>query len=468
MGCDCFKSKKNNCSIITNYNNIIINNINNQNKDSNLFDNISNSLLTYRRDSNLDIYNKIDSNYCNKNLSHKDCVCENSLYCICKYIPPKDNINKYNKASIQDFDIIRLIGEGTYGKVYCAKYKLTKEYFAIKTIRKKQKIKKKKLESIEEKNKLKYLRNIYIERIIMEQINSPFILKLEFSFQDKRKLYLVSELAQAGDLYTHLVREKFFSEFKAKFYLCELILAIECIHSYNLVYRDIKPENILLFSDGHIKLADFGLSTMILDENLSFNENSNNSCKENEINKKRSICGSHDYLAPEIYDGNYGKEVDWWSLGIVYYQMLTGYVPFKDKILNFNIISKQSKIELIKSQLQLEKPPLITDAAYEFIKKLLEIDPNKRLGSNNIKKCNYLKDINFNDVYNKQVTPPYFPYLSNKEDLSYFDLKRDSSEKSTNNIIDIQNLKNNINDSLNSSYNSIENYSFVNERYKND
>ena len=374
MGCDCFKSKNKHINFLNNgLNPLTKKNSNNQklyNSDvskSNLIDNNSN----IDRSSNINIVNKKSSVSIIKSFLHKECKCINKLNCICKYIPPKVEYNIYEKATIQDFNLIKLIGEGAYGKVYLACSKLTKEYFAIKVL-KKQSNQNNKSSNFNESNNNR-LKKIYIERLIMEQIKSPFILKLEFSFQDKDKLYLVSEFAQCGDLFSHLCKENHFKEERAKFYICELILALEKLHEYNIIYRDIKPENILLFRDGHIKLTDFGLSAQILDiENNELIEDSiienstNNTNKNLNFNRKMSICGSIEYLAPEIFDGIYGKEVDWWSLGIVFYQMLTGYTPFKKFIDSINIEDKKPLNKNVYYN-SIEKSDLISDDAYSFI-----------------------------------------------------------------------------------------------------
>ncbi len=321
------------------------------------------------------------------------CACSNeNKQCLCAYVPVKKSYNANVLSCLSDFKILNLIGEGAYGKVYFSQSKLNSKYYAIKSIRKKS---------------IKNLKRIYVERLIMEKVSSPFINCLEYAFQDEERLYFVTDFAQGGDLFIQLSKEKYFSEERAKFYLCELILAIDSLHKLNVIYRDLKPENILLFSDGHIKLTDFGLARV---DKLESNET------------KMSFCGSVEYLAPEIYDGIYGKEIDWWSLGVVYYQMLTGTTPFNlKKASQGSVLSKSSY-----TMLALNKSNLISTKAFEFIEKLLNPIPEKRLGYGlngtlNIMNDKYLKNINFEIVKNKLIKPPYKPFFNNDADLRYFD-----------------------------------------------
>jgi serine/threonine protein kinase len=156
-------------------------------------------------------------------------------------------------------------------------------------------------------------------------VQSPFIVQLHFAFQTNQKLYLVMEFLNGGELFHHLRREKVFTEARSAFYAAEIVLALQCLHQNDIIYRDLKPENILLDNQGHIKITDFGLSKegVIYGKNLAY-----------------SMCGTPDYLAPEILLGKgHGKAVDWWSLGVLIFEMLTGKAPFYHKNRNQTLMN---------------------------------------------------------------------------------------------------------------------------------
>ena len=239
------------------------------------------------------------------------------------------------------------------------------------------------------------------ERLILEKLNHPFIAKLKFAFQDEQKLYLVTEFMQGGELYFHLKRNSYFKEKAVKFYMSQILLAIEYLHNNGYIYRDLKPENILIDKDGNIKLTDFGLCKMLLGEQ----------------NTTDTLCGTPEYLAPEIFKKkSYTKCVDWFSFGILLYEMICGNLPFK---------LKNRKIEDSVYQMKIEYPEKMSLEARDTIGKLLEIEPEKRLGYNSseeIKNSSFFKDMDFNKVYNKEYRPPFKPKLNGDLDLKYFDI----------------------------------------------
>ena len=293
------------------------------------------------------------------------------------------------KIDLDSFEIIKLIGEGTYGKVLLVKLKSNQNLYAMKILNKiLLKVKK---QEIHTKN----------ERDIMVKILSPFIVNIIFAFQDDKNLYLVSEFMQGGELFFHLRKNKYFSEDLVKFYAMELVLAISHIHRKNAVYRDLKPENILLDKDGHIKLTDFGLSKIIKDNDKAY-----------------TICGTIKYIAPEILmNRGYKKEVDWWSLGCVLFEMLEGKAPFGLPVGELDMSFFQRKVRFFRAE---------SEATKSFIKELLVFDPTKRLGYGpngiiNIKRHKFFEGIDWDKAFKKEYKAPFIPQLDDDLDLKYFD-----------------------------------------------
>ena len=291
-----------------------------------------------------------------------------------------------------DFDEMKVLGKGSFGKVLLVRYKKNQKLYAMKILKKAVIMKNN--EEIHTKT----------ERKILAKINHPFIVSLYFAFQDEKKLYLITEFMQGGELFYHLHRERFFSNERTQFYAAEIVLALDHLHKNNCIYRDLKPENVLLDKDGHIKLADFGLSKIMLEKNKA---------------KAFTLCGTPDYLAPEILeDKGYDKTVDWWSLGALIYEMLVGYSPFKMKK------GEQLNIEKYKEPVPLHNH--FTPEAKMIITDLLVVEPSKRLGygsngTENIKKHPFFKDINWEELYNKKVEPEFVPKIFNELDLGNFD-----------------------------------------------
>ena len=296
----------------------------------------------------------------------------------------------YPKLNYNDFEPLKLLGTGTFGRVLLVRFKSNNQLYAMKILMKSR------IKSTHQEEHTK------AERDLMVQIDNPFLLNIKFAFQDETKLYIVSNFMQGGDMFYHLHFESKFSEKKAKFYLIEIILGLEYLHKNNMIYRDLKPENILMDSTGHIKLSDFGLSKILSDND----------------EKAFTLCGTPQYLAPEIMkEEGYNKNVDWWSLGCFFYEMITGFLPF--------YIPKDYLNEKVYEQ-KVIFPSGINPLAIKFIKELLVVDPNNRLGNGvngveNIKSHEYFKDVDWNKYYNKEIEPPFIPKLDSDEDLKYFD-----------------------------------------------
>ena len=295
------------------------------------------------------------------------------------------------KLTFHDFEKLKVLGKGSFGEVLLVKLKANGKYYAMKILIKKQV----KLRHQEVHTKA--------ERDLMVKINCPFIVNIKFAFQDNLKLYIITEFMQGGEMFFHLHKEKRFSNEKTRFYIIELVLAIEFLHNNKMLYRDLKPENIMVDATGHIKLTDFGLSKKV----------------KRQKEKAFTICGTPQYLAPEILsDEGYDNSVDWWSLGCVMYEMLVGKAPFR--------IPKGSYLSADLYRKKVTIPEFVTPEAKDLISQLLVPNPKKRLGygldgAKNIKEHAYFQGINWEDAWNRQLTPPFIPNLKGETDLSYFD-----------------------------------------------
>ena len=296
------------------------------------------------------------------------------------------------KLTYNDFQPIKLLGRGSFGEVILVRLKSTKKVYAMKILDKKI------LKMKKQQNHTK------TERDLMVKINSPFIVNIKSAFQDDTNLYLVSEFMQGGDMFFHMHDGQIviFSHDKTRFYILELVLALESLHKNNMVYRDLKPENILLDSKGHVKLTDFGLSKILEDED----------------DKAFTLCGTPQYLAPEVLlKKGYDKMVDWWSLGCVMYEMLMGRLPFAIKRGMINLKIYEKKVDY---------PRKISNEARDLIEKFLVVNPTERLGygsngTDDIKNHPFFNGVDWDLAIQKKYKPPFIPKLKNDVDLRYFD-----------------------------------------------
>ena len=309
---------------------------------------------------------------------------------------------KREKLTIYDYEPLNLIGKGSFGEVFVCRNKKTNEIVAIKKLKK---------SIIRQKNQIKHTKD---EQDFLSKIKSNWIINLKCSFQEGDFLFLVMEFLPGGDLMNLLILKDILKEEEAKFYICEIILAIEAIHNLDCIHRDIKPDNILIGKDGHIKLSDFGLAKIA--DNI-FKEDIIN-YKGNNHSRNYSCVGTSLYIAPEVLEKNgYGKEIDWWSLGIIFYEMLFGYAPFCSntnngicyKILNF------------EKNLKFPNKIKISDNAKDLLLKLIT-NSNNRLGKNGseeIKSHPFFKGVNWKKI--KEMKPPFIPQLKNDYDVKYFE-----------------------------------------------
>ena len=311
------------------------------------------------------------------------------------------------KQSIRDYTSLAIIGRGAFGEVHVCREKKTGQIVAVKKIRK---------DVLKIKNQVIHVRN---EQLFMSKVKSPWIVELKASFQEDDYLYLVMEYLPGGDFMNLLIKKDILTEDEAKFYTAELILAIENIHKLDCIHRDIKPDNVLIDKTGHIKLSDFGLakvSPKIFEINNNNNENID--FKPDTHQKNYSCVGTAYYVAPEVLKKKgYGPEVDWWSVGVIFFEMLFGYAPFHSKETNqvCHKVLNWQKYLVIPSKIKISKE------AEDLIWKLIN-NSNQRLGiggAEEIKKHPFFKDVDWDNIRNTKV--PFIPRLKNDYDTHYFE-----------------------------------------------
>ncbi|KAJ7904285.1 kinase-like domain-containing protein [Mycena olivaceomarginata] len=295
--------------------------------------------------------------------------------------------------SPRDFEFLKLIGRGTFGKVFQVRKKDTKRIYAMKVLSKKEIVAKKEV-----------AHTIGERKILQRSLESPFLVGLKFSFQTDADLYLVTDFKCGGELFWHLQRETRFSEERARFYIAELILALEHLHKYDIVYRDLKPENILLDATGHVALCDFGLSKPDL--------------RSDELTT--TFCGTTEYLAPEMLldELGYSKIVDFWSLGVLLFEMCCGWSPF------YAEDTQQMYKNICFGKIRFPKGAINEDGK-QFVKGLLNRNPKHRLGAvrdaEELKEHPFFSSIDWNALARKQVTPPFKPVVESDESTANFD-----------------------------------------------
>ena len=317
---------------------------------------------------------------------------------------------KREKQSIRDYESLEIIGRGAFGEVHVCKEKKTGKIVAVKKIKK---------SVIETKNQIIHIRN---EQLLMSKIKSPWIVDLIASFQEGDYLYLIMDYLPGGDLMNLLIKKDILTENESKFYIAEIICAVESIHKLDCIHRDIKPDNILIDKNGHIKLSDFGLakvSDKLYNYDLNIRKfNVDNEESEFKHEKNYSCVGTAYYVAPEVLNKKgYGPEIDWWSVGIIFYEMLCGYAPFCSK----ETSRVCYKILHWEKFLEFPKKINLSNNAIDLIKKMINY-PYCRLGKNGvdeIKKHPFFNDIDWDNLHN--MKPPFIPNLSCDNDVKYFE-----------------------------------------------
>uniref|UniRef100_A0A287DD05 Ribosomal protein S6 kinase n=1 Tax=Ictidomys tridecemlineatus TaxID=43179 RepID=A0A287DD05_ICTTR len=296
----------------------------------------------------------------------------------------------FEKADPSQFELLKVLGQGSYGKVIlgapCSselQVHLLKALCLCSAVRDRVRSK--------------------MERDILAEVNHPFIVKLHYAFQTEGKLYLILDFLRGGDLFTRLSKEVMFTEEDVKFYLAELALALDHLHGLGIIYRDLKPENILLDEEGHIKITDFGLSKEAIDHDK----------------RAYSFCGTIEYMAPEVVNRRgHTQSADWWSFGVLMFEMLTGSLPFQGKD------RKETMALILKAKLGM--PQFLSSEAQSLLRALFKRNPCNRLGAGidgveEIKRHPFFVTIDWNKLYRKEIKPPFKPAVGRPEDTFHFD-----------------------------------------------
>ncbi|XP_042336294.1 ribosomal protein S6 kinase alpha-2 isoform X2 [Sceloporus undulatus] len=299
----------------------------------------------------------------------------------------------FEKADPSQFELLKVLGQGSYGKVFLVrkiKGSDSGQLYAMKVLKK---------ATLKVRDRVRSK----MERDILAEVNHPFIVKLHYAFQTEGKLYLILDFLRGGDLFTRLSKEVMFTEEDVKFYLAELALALDHLHGLGIIYRDLKPENILLDEEGHIKITDFGLSKEAIDHDK----------------RAYSFCGTIEYMAPEVVNRRgHTQSADWWSFGVLMFEMLTGSLPFQGKD------RKETMALILKAKLGM--PQFLSIEAQSLLRALFKRNPSNRLGAGldgveEIKRHPFFSTIDWNKLYRKEIKPPFKPAVGRPEDTFHFD-----------------------------------------------
>lgn len=295
---------------------------------------------------------------------------------------------KRDTVTLDDFERFRTIGTGAFGRVILVKYKTTSVYYAIKILEKAKIV------------KLKQVNHTYNEKRILQCVRFPFVVYMEFCFKDNSYVYMVLPYINGGEMFTHLRRMGKFDESLARFYAAQVVLALEYLHHCSLVYRDLKPENILIQNTGYIRVTDFGFCKMI-------------------DSRTWTLCGTPEYLAPEvILSKGYGQAVDWWSFGVLIYEMNAGYPPFYSR----DPMRIYEKIVAGRYRFAHHFGEELRD----ILKNILQVDLSRRFGNLkrgtlDIKDHRWFQTTDWMQIYHQTIQPSFIPDCQSPEDTSNFD-----------------------------------------------
>ncbi|XP_060733197.1 cAMP-dependent protein kinase catalytic subunit PRKX-like isoform X1 [Tachysurus vachellii] len=291
---------------------------------------------------------------------------------------------------------VATVGTGTFGRVVLVQDRKSKGYFALKSMK------------IVDLIRLKQQQHVHNEKEVLMEVNHPFIVKLFWTWHDDRCLFMLMEFVPGGELFTYLRSRGKFSNDTSLFFAAEIICALEYLHSKDIVYRDLKPENILLDREGHVKLTDFGFAKKMVDRTCT-------------------LCGTPEYLAPEIIQGKgHGLAVDWWALGVLIFEMLSGYPPFFDDN-PFGIYQK-----VLSAKLNI--PRQLDFHVKDLIKKLLVVDKSKRLGNlrggaEDVKNHKWFRSVDWDVVPQRKLKPIIIPAVAHEGDPSNFETYPEEKRK---------------------------------------
>ncbi|CAD6993011.1 protein kinase DC1 [Ceratitis capitata] len=300
------------------------------------------------------------------------------------------NVKPSPETGLEGYEELTILGSGSFGQVALSRDKSTGDYYAIKLMMKERIV------------KMKQVAHVHNEKRVLACIKFPFLIYLEFSRKDFDLLYLGLPFINGGELFTYHRKMRKFNEKQARFYAAQVFLAFEYLHFLHLLYRDLKPENVMLDKNGYIKITDFGFVKKV-------------------DTRTMTLCGTPEYLAPEVIQSKpYGSCVDWWAFGVFIYEMVNGSSPFAP--FNRDIMVMYGKIcEGDYKMIQSFSPEL-----KDLVDNLLQVDLSKRFGSlingnKDIKNHDWFKPIDWFGILNQEAPAPYVPQIAHAEDLSNFD-----------------------------------------------
>ncbi|CAR23982.1 cAMP-dependent protein kinase type 3 [Lachancea thermotolerans] len=293
------------------------------------------------------------------------------------------------KYTLNDFHILRTLGTGSFGRVHLVRSNHNGRFYAMKVLKKRTIV------------KLKQVEHTNDERRMLSIVSHPFIIRMWGTFQDAEQVFMIMDYIEGGELFSLLRKSQRFPNPVAKFYAAEVCLALEYLHAHEIIYRDLKPENVLLDKNGHVKITDFGFAKYVPDVTFT-------------------LCGTPDYIAPEVVSTKpYNKSVDWWSFGILIFEMLAGYTPFYDS----NTMKTYENI--LNAQLQF--PPFFHADVQDLLSQLITRDLSKRLGnlqngSEDVKNHPWFSEVVWEKLLCRNIETPYEPPVhAGQGDTSQYD-----------------------------------------------